>query len=131
LLNELKLGEDDDLESPRRICMSGASGHKRGRPNGEHEDWLKTHGQTLSFVENEGVGGISVSISPPVNKQKGGRLLFVVEYILLRLLFVCCQYTDTSREWCLIVDGGSQVTVTCVFCVVCYDAFAVCVLSIY
>jgi hypothetical protein len=50
-----------------------------------------------------------------------------VSYAMTRLLFVCCQYTDTSREWCLIVDGGSQVTVTCVFCVVCYDAFVICI----
>ncbi len=80
LLNELRLGEDVEIESPRRLLLTSISRNCRGRPHKEHEDWLRSHGKTLSFTDHDGRGGegVAVSISPPRLFRKGDRIALIV-----------------------------------------------------
>jgi hypothetical protein len=82
LLNDLKVieGEQDVVESPRRKKIVSFSGEKAartrlGRPCRVHEDWLRSNGKTLSFVDNDGV--VSLSMSPPKQNYKGDGILYM------------------------------------------------------
>ncbi len=100
LLNELKLGEEDEIESPRRVLLTTISGSKRGRPNCEHEDWLKQHGKTLSFVDsNDGGDAMSKSISPPRNSLKGDvSCMSVSVFVSMVRLFVSVSSYSSRRQ---------------------------------
>jgi hypothetical protein len=76
-----------EFESPRRVLQSAMNISRRGRPNKEHEDWLRSHGKTLSFVDNDGGGGgVVVSVSPPRLNRKGDCVLLFLCVIVARII---------------------------------------------
>ncbi len=115
-MNDLKCHEadslecDDIVESPRRkiISFSGEKSSRphfgrRGRPSKVHEDWLRSNGKTLSFVDNEGV--VTLTMSPPKQTEKGDCIMYV--QCVYYLLVVVVSRVDTLNVL-IVVCGGQQ-----------------------
>ncbi len=86
LLTDLKTEEEERIESPRKTNKSSIEkGGHRARPRRNPDDWLRAHGQTLSFVETD--CGVAISMSPSKKNKKG------TDRITILYLFVCGHLT--------------------------------------